>query len=279
MPPERRPNRRGCRARRTSELTRPPSRAVGRPRGLPSEGNKFGPSPGGGREVILLSAVTGALTGFGVALFDRAVVEGLYDRFVDLSPWVLAFLPLAGLALAAASLRWLARRVSSASADALPAVLPRCGPSDPPPRGARNRVAAPTTLGFGGAMGLEGPSLYLGASIGTFLQQRFRRWFGAPDRRVLLVAGAAAGVAAIFKAPANGRGVRARSPLPGRSGAAHAAPGAGRVRHELPELRRDQRHGTDPCRSRQSRRSRSPTSGAPCSSVCSPASALAASCS
>ena len=65
-------------------------------------------------------------------------------------------------------------------------------------------VAALTTLGFGGAMGLEGPSLYLGASIGTLLQQRFRRWFGTPDRRVLLVAGAAAGVAAIFKAPATG---------------------------------------------------------------------------
>ncbi len=57
------------------------------------------------REVILLSAVTGALTGVGLALFDRAVVEGLYDRFVDLSPWVLAFLPLVGLALVAASLR------------------------------------------------------------------------------------------------------------------------------------------------------------------------------
>ncbi len=65
-------------------------------------------------------------------------------------------------------------------------------------------VAALTTLGFGGAMGLEGPSLYLGASIGTLLQQRFRRWLGSPDRRVLLVAGAAAGVAAIFKAPATG---------------------------------------------------------------------------
>src|SRR4029079_10921582 len=60
------------------------------------------------------------------------------------------------------------------------------------------------TLGFGGAMGLEGPSLYLGASIGSFLQRRFRWMTGGASARILLVAGAAAGVAAIFKAPATG---------------------------------------------------------------------------
>ena len=53
-------------------------------------------------------------------------------------------------------------------------------------------------------MGLEGPSLYLGASVGAGLQARFHRWFRSIDHRVLMVAGAAAGVAAIFKAPATG---------------------------------------------------------------------------
>jgi CIC family chloride channel protein len=65
-------------------------------------------------------------------------------------------------------------------------------------------LAAISTLGFGGAMGLEGPSLYLGSSIGVFLQRRLRRLSRRLDRRTLLVAGAAAGVAAIFKAPATG---------------------------------------------------------------------------
>ena len=65
-------------------------------------------------------------------------------------------------------------------------------------------LAAVATLGFGGAMGLEGPSLYLGASIGSFLQRRFRWMTGGASTRILLVAGAAAGVAAIFKAPATG---------------------------------------------------------------------------
>jgi CIC family chloride channel protein len=65
-------------------------------------------------------------------------------------------------------------------------------------------IAAIATLGFGGAMGLEGPSPYFGAALGAFLQRRFQRAFTLSDRRVLLVAGAAAGVAAIFKAPATG---------------------------------------------------------------------------
>ncbi len=72
-------------------------------------------------------------------------------------------------------------------------------------RGVPARVAAAiATLGFGGAMGMEGPSLYMGAAIGSALQRRFARLFGDADRRLLLVAGAAAGVSAIFKAPATG---------------------------------------------------------------------------
>lgn len=65
-------------------------------------------------------------------------------------------------------------------------------------------VAAVATLGTGGPMGLEGPSQYAGATIGSELQARFRGTFENTDRRVLMVAGAAAGVAAIFKAPATG---------------------------------------------------------------------------
>ena len=72
-------------------------------------------------------------------------------------------------------------------------------------RGLAARMAASiSTLGFGGAMGLEGPSLYLGATIGSQTQRRLPRLFRDADRRLLMVAGAAAGVAAIFKAPATG---------------------------------------------------------------------------
>ncbi len=156
------------------------------------------------REVLLLSAITGALTGVGVALFDRAVVDGLLDRILRLSPWVLAVAPLCGLALAAAALRWFGRDASPSSADLY---LQAFHDSRKPLRLREvpgRMLAAVATLGFGGAMGLEGPSLYLGASIGTLFHERFRRLSRNTDRRALLVAGAAAGVAAIFKAPATG---------------------------------------------------------------------------
>src|SRR5205085_8089908 len=65
-------------------------------------------------------------------------------------------------------------------------------------------LAGVATLGFGGAMGFEGPSIYLGAAIGSTLQRRLSRFFSRDDAKILLVAGAAAGVSAIFKAPATG---------------------------------------------------------------------------
>jgi CIC family chloride channel protein len=44
----------------------------------------------------------------------------------------------------------------------------------------------------------------MGATLGARLQGRLPRIFRGADHRVLMVAGAAAGVAAIFKAPATG---------------------------------------------------------------------------
>src|SRR5206468_6155002 len=49
-----------------------------------------------------------------------------------------------------------------------------------------------------------GPSIYLGAATGAALHRRLQRRLAAIDRHAALVAGAAAGVAAIFKAPATG---------------------------------------------------------------------------
>ena len=53
-------------------------------------------------------------------------------------------------------------------------------------------------------MGFEGPAIYLGSVVGSAFERRFRQYFSSEERRLLLVAGAAAGVAAIFKAPATG---------------------------------------------------------------------------
>jgi CIC family chloride channel protein len=155
------------------------------------------------QQAIVLAAVTGVITGLGVALFEWLTREVIFDHVHRLAAgWQIAA-PGAGLLLAAAALRWLAKGASPSTADEyihnfheerrLP-LAPVAG----------RMVASVATLGFGGAMGYEGPSIYFGAAAGSGLQGRLSRFFSREDTKVLLVAGAAAGVAAIFKAPATG---------------------------------------------------------------------------
>jgi chloride channel protein, CIC family len=66
-------------------------------------------------------------------------------------------------------------------------------------------LAAVTTVGCGGSAALEGPSIYAGGAIGSWLWLRLRRFELEPeDRRLMLVCGAAAGMAAVFRAPLTG---------------------------------------------------------------------------
>jgi len=66
-------------------------------------------------------------------------------------------------------------------------------------------LAAVTTVGSGGSAALEGPSIYGGGAIGSWLWTKLRR-FGleSRDRRIMLIAGAGAGMAAVFRAPLTG---------------------------------------------------------------------------
>ncbi len=66
-------------------------------------------------------------------------------------------------------------------------------------------IAAVSTVGFGGSAALEGPSIYGGGAIGSWLWAVLRRFkLEARDRRIMLISGAAAGVAAVFRAPLTG---------------------------------------------------------------------------
>ncbi|MGB0122297.1 MAG: chloride channel protein [Silvibacterium sp.] len=66
-------------------------------------------------------------------------------------------------------------------------------------------IAAITTVGFGGSAALEGPSIYGGAAIGSWLWTKLRRLnLDARDRRIMLICGAAAGMSAVFRAPLTG---------------------------------------------------------------------------
>ncbi|MGH9734527.1 MAG: chloride channel protein [Candidatus Acidiferrales bacterium] len=66
-------------------------------------------------------------------------------------------------------------------------------------------IAAITTVGMGGSAALEGPSIYGGGAIGSWLWTKLGRLHLEPrDRRILLISGAAAGMAAVFRAPLTG---------------------------------------------------------------------------
>jgi len=66
-------------------------------------------------------------------------------------------------------------------------------------------LAAITTVGFGGSAALEGPSIYGGGAIGSWLWAKLRRMgLDARDRRIMLISGAAAGMSAVFHAPLTG---------------------------------------------------------------------------
>jgi CIC family chloride channel protein len=69
-------------------------------------------------------------------------------------------------------------------------------------------LAAITTVGFGGSAALEGPSIYGGASVGSWMWTRLRvigsLRLDRRDRRIMLICGAAAGMSAVFRAPLTG---------------------------------------------------------------------------
>ncbi len=156
------------------------------------------------RQVLLLAGVTGVIVGAGVAAFDQVTRTVVFEALVQRSVAAQTLAPVVGLVLAAACLRWLAGGAGPATTDVfVRSYHDRETPLDLRP--VLGRVAASVaTLGLGGALGYEGPSLYAGAATGSLLQRRLARYFGREDAKVLMVAGAAAGVAAIFKAPATG---------------------------------------------------------------------------
>ncbi|MBX3284285.1 MAG: chloride channel protein [Acidimicrobiales bacterium] len=159
---------------------------------------------GRARQAGLLAVATGAATGFAVAVFDRAVATGMFERLLTAPLWVQAVAPALGLAAAAVILRTLGRGASPSTADEyIKDFHDHEGHFDQRPVPAR-LLASAATLGSGAALGFEGPSIYIGASIGSWVQSRWSRFFSREDNKLLMVCGAAAGVAAIFKAPATG---------------------------------------------------------------------------
>jgi chloride channel protein, CIC family len=156
-------------------------------------------------QTLLFAAATGVLVGLVVLAIERVTIEGVLDAIRERPLWLQMGAPAVGLVIAAACLRWVAGGASPSTADEYVRAFHDQGDERLETRPVVGRiVASVATIGYGGALGLEGPAIYAGAAIGSSVQRRFARLFSREDAKLLLVAGAAAGVAAVFKAPAAG---------------------------------------------------------------------------
>ncbi|MFN8018749.1 MAG: chloride channel protein [Acidimicrobiales bacterium] len=157
-----------------------------------------------GQRVLAAAVVLGAATGLAVAAFERIVAGGFLEPLLRAPLGVQLVAPTVGLLLTALVMVRGAPGASRALSDeylkAFHARDGRLRMRDLPVR----LGAGAITLASGCAMGFEAVATHIGATFGSSLQARTSRWFGREQTKVLLVAGAAAGVAAIFKAPATG---------------------------------------------------------------------------
>ena len=169
------------------------------------------------RHVFLVAVPIGLLVGSAVAAYEYVVNTFLWDRFVTvLTPVQLSFLPIFGMLFTGLILKCF--RVSTTSmADEVVFAYhsPEVGihyPSAIP-----KLVASVSTLSSGASAGMEGASKWLGGTLASYIQMRLNRcpklsWLHGKVE-ITLLAGASAGIAAIFRAPLTGAIMGVESPF------------------------------------------------------------------
>ncbi len=154
--------------------------------------------------ILAASVATGVAVALVVAIFDALTVELLLDWLSEQRIGIQMAGPAAGVVIAIVVLRYFGRGADSATSDEYVRAFHERHPRIPLGQLPAKMLAGLATIGMGGAVGLEGPSIYAGSSLGLSIHERLGAWLRRDQARVLLTAGAAAGVAAVFKAPATG---------------------------------------------------------------------------
>ena len=161
--------------------------------------------------VVFLAALCGLLAGYGAVMFTHLIefitthtYGGAVDRMVHSPGWgvVVVVSPAIGILLVAAMTR---RWAPAAQSHGVPEVICSVARHDgviPPRVGLVKVIASGLTIGTGGAVGREGPIVQIGATLGSVFGQRFK--LSARNIKLLVAAGAGAGISATFNAPLAG---------------------------------------------------------------------------
>lgn len=161
--------------------------------------------------IIVLAVGLGLLSGWGAILFTgmiqlvtRCAVEPLLFLSQLNRVWLLGLCVVPGLGLLGVS--WFTHRFAPESkGDGVPEVMLSLARHDGiirPRVSLITILASGFTIGTGGSVGREGPIVQIGASLGSTLGQFFK--LPPRDMKILVAAGAGAGISATFHAPLAG---------------------------------------------------------------------------
>jgi CIC family chloride channel protein len=162
---------------------------------------------------LVAATVIGVVTGLVVLALEHAVDDVIHELF-EAPIWVPAVAVFAGAIITAVLIRYIGGR-STASTEVYIEEFHHTEPEMDTTHAPGRLLAAFTTLGSGAPLGLEGPAVYTGSVVATLIHRHWSVLRGEAYH-VLLVAGSAAGIAAVFKAPAAGAIFAMEVPFRGR---------------------------------------------------------------
>ncbi|MDD3107876.1 MAG: chloride channel protein [Alistipes sp.] len=156
--------------------------------------------------MIVLAIVTGLVAGFATFLFERTLAlfrEVLTSWFaVDTASVFYLFYPVIGIILATLFVKYVVRDNISEGVTRVLYAMSKRGSRIKPHNCYSSIIASSATIGFGGSVGPEAPIVLTGAAVGSNIG-RFMR-LNYKNITLLLSCGAAAALAAVFKAPITG---------------------------------------------------------------------------
>ncbi len=156
--------------------------------------------------MIILAVIVGALAGLGTYLFEvllHTIKAALVSWLpIDHSNPILFFYPVIGIILVTLFVKHIVRDNISEGVTRVLYAISKRNSQLPAHNTWTSVVASTTTIGFGGSVGPEAPIVLTGAAIGSNVARVAR--LNYKNKTLLLCCGAAAAVAAIFKAPITG---------------------------------------------------------------------------